>query len=131
MNGPPTILEELTDPQLIARSQAQHERAHQNSDWLQSHWSQLLPRAYAKHVAVAGQEAFIAETAEAALALARAAHPDDDGVFVQYVLPPQGPRLYGNQGILYLGGGWSGSPGPSTGDSDSERPTADSAVSGR
>jgi hypothetical protein len=57
----------------------------------------LLPRAYGKFLAVAGQEAFLADTPEEAWALARAAHPDDDGAFSRYVRPPGGPRIYANR----------------------------------
>jgi hypothetical protein len=103
---PPTVVDDLTDPASIARCAAQHARGRQNADWLESHWGELLPGAYGKHVAVAGQEAFIAETASDAMALAAAAHPEDDGAFVQYVLPPGGPRLYGNHGVIQIGSGW-------------------------
>lgn len=92
----PLIMEEVNDPALIARVRAQSERAKRNSDWLQSHWSDLLPRARGKHLAVAGQEAFIADTPEQARQLARAAHPDDDGLLCRYVFPNQWPRIYAN-----------------------------------
>jgi hypothetical protein len=87
-------LEEVNDPAAIARSQAQNERGKRNSDWLQAHWQALLPQARGKFVAVAGQEAFIADTADAAWAMARTAHPEDDGAISQYVFPEGGPRIY-------------------------------------
>jgi hypothetical protein len=70
-----------------ARHRAQFERARRNSDWLQAHWTELLPQARGKHVAVAGQEGFIGETALEAWSKAKAAHPDDDGAICQYVYP--------------------------------------------
>jgi hypothetical protein len=79
----PIIIEEVTDPAVIARALAQNERAKRNSDWLQAHWPDLLSQARGKHLAVAGQEAFIADTPEEAWAKARAAHPDDDGALCQ------------------------------------------------
>jgi hypothetical protein len=79
-------LEEVNDPDVIARARAQDERAKRNIDWLQAHWADLLPRALGKRLVVAGQEAFIADTR----AEAKAAHPDDDGSFGQYVLPHRG-----------------------------------------
>lgn len=48
-------------------------------------------------MAVAGQEAFIADTHEEAWAKARAAHPDDDGAISQYVRFARGPRIYANR----------------------------------
>jgi hypothetical protein len=91
-------LEEVTDPAEIARSRAQDERARKSSAWLQAHWADLLPGARGRFLAVAGQEAFLADTAEEAWAQARAAHPEDDGVFCQYVFPEGGPRVYGHRG---------------------------------
>jgi hypothetical protein len=94
LNEPLATLEIGTDPEEIALSRAQHERLKRNSDWLQSHWPELLPQALGKHLVVAGQEAFVADTSEEAWAMAEAAHPDDDGSFGQYVLPHRGPRIY-------------------------------------
>jgi hypothetical protein len=92
------ILEEVTDPIAIARGQAQHERAKRNGDWLQAHWADVLPQARGRFLAVAGQEAFIADTPEEAWAQARTAHPEDDGAISQYVPKEGGPRIYGHRG---------------------------------
>ena len=97
MSQPRFIIEEVTDPVQIARSRAQFERARRNSDWLQAHWPELRPRARGRFIAVAGQEAFIADTSEEARNMASAAHPEDNGMLVQYVLPGEGPRIYGNR----------------------------------
>jgi hypothetical protein len=91
------IFEEVTDPIEVARSRVLHERARRNSDWLQAHWPDLLPQARGKFVAVAGQEAFVADTAEEAWAWAAKAHPEDDGALCQYVFPHTGPRIYGHR----------------------------------
>jgi hypothetical protein len=98
VNEPQAIVEEVTDPDEIARTQAQLQQARRNSDWLQAHWSDVLPQAYGRFIAVAGQEAFIAETPRAAWAWARAKYPDDRGALVEYVIPPGGPRFYANRG---------------------------------
>ena len=92
------IMEEVTDPAVTARARAQHERGKRNSDWLQHQWPNLLPQAHGKFVAVAGQEAFIADTPEEAWAWARKAHPEDNGAMVQYVRPERGPRIYALRG---------------------------------
>jgi hypothetical protein len=97
MLGDRLILEEVTDPAEIARSRAQFARARRNLEWLEGHWADVLPAARGKHLAVAGQEAFIADTPEEAWAWARTNHPEDDGAFVQYVIPEKGPRIYANR----------------------------------
>src|SRR5438093_7035024 len=94
MSEPRIIIEEVDDPVEIARFQAQDERARRNSDWLQAHWSDVLPQARGKFLAVAGQEAFIADTIAEAWAWVDATHPEDDGATVQYVRPEKGPRIY-------------------------------------
>ena|SRR5438874_4999263 len=102
MNESKITIEEVTDPIEIARHRSWHEKARRNAEWLSTHWSDLLPQAYGKFVAVAGQKAFIADTGEEAEARARAAHPDDEGLLSQYVFPPGGPRIYGNRGKMGL-----------------------------
>jgi hypothetical protein len=94
----PLIMEEVTDPSVVARNRAQYERARRNSDWLESHSAELLPQARGKHLVVAGQEGFIANTVEEAWAMARTAHPDDDGAIGQYVFPNTWPRIYARIG---------------------------------
>jgi len=90
-------IEEVTDPAHIARNREGLEHFTRNSDWLAAHWPDLLPQARGKFVAVAGQEAFIAETAEAGWQWAARKHPEDKGPLVQYVLSGKGPRFYGNR----------------------------------
>lgn len=98
MSEPRIIIEDVTDPDAIARIVSQHEHARRNSAWLQAHWSDLLPQARGRHLAVAGAQAFIADRPEEAWAMAMAAHPEDDGGLLQYVRPEQGPRIYADRG---------------------------------
>ena len=98
MEQPKLVVEEVTDPDEIARIHAQHAQAQRNGDWLESHWNDVLPQAFGKFIAIAGQEAFIADSPKEAWAWARAAHPEDRGALVEYVLPPGGPRFYANRG---------------------------------
>src|SRR5262249_5249519 len=70
------------------------ERARKNWDWLKAHWSDPLPGANGKFVAVANQEAFVADTLDAALEWVRSTHPEDTGHIVEFVRPPTGPRIY-------------------------------------
>lgn len=92
------MIEEVTDPEDLARSRAQHERQLRNSHWLQAHWADVLPQARGKSLAVAGEEAFIAETPAEAWAWVDVQHPEDNGALVQYVIPHQGPRIYAYRG---------------------------------
>jgi hypothetical protein len=96
MSEPQFTITEVQDEQEIADFRAQHEQARRNSEWLQAHWRDLLPQALGKFLAVAGQEAFLADTSEQAWQLAQAAHPDDRGILVQHVRPERGPRIYAN-----------------------------------
>ena len=100
--GMQPVIEEVNDPAEVARSKAQHERALRNTAWLEAHWQDLVPQARGKFLAVAGQEAFLVDTPEAAWAWAEANHPDDDGAIVQYVRPQRGPRIYASFGQMAL-----------------------------
>jgi hypothetical protein len=91
-------LEEVTDPDEIARHREVAEAGRRNSDWLEAHWGDLLPGARGRFVAVAGQQAFVAHTPEEAIALAKAAHPDDPGLLIRYVIPQRGWRVYAHRG---------------------------------
>jgi hypothetical protein len=76
---------------------AREERSRRNSQWLQAHWADLLAQAAGKHVAVAGEEAFIADTPQEAWAMAKRAHPEDDSATIQYVDPHRGAKIYANR----------------------------------
>ncbi len=97
MAEPQFIIEEVTDPAEIARSKQQFDRHKRNTDWLQAHWGDLLPQARGKFLAVANQQAFLADTPEEAWAWTEHMHPEDDGAFVQYVRIDKGPRIYANR----------------------------------
>lgn len=87
------LFDEAIDPEEERRFRAQSKRIARNSQWLEAHWSELSA-ARGRFIAIAGEEAFIADSDAEARALARTAHPDDDGVLVQYVWPTNGPRIY-------------------------------------
>jgi hypothetical protein len=94
MLGDRLILEEVDDPAAAARCRAHLEAFRRNSEWLESHWPNLLPQARGKHLAVAAQDAFIADSPEEAWAWVESKHPEDIGSFVRYVIPEKGPRFY-------------------------------------
>ena len=93
-------IEEETDPQKVAQARESLEHFTRNSDWLAAHWSSLLPQARGKFVAVAGQEAFLADTSEAGWKWAATRHPEDKGPLVRYVRTGKGPRSYANKWLM-------------------------------
>jgi hypothetical protein len=81
----PIVMEEITDPEELAKARAQRERFDRNSAWLQAHIAEIYARYRGKCICIAGEELFVADTPEEALALATAAHPEDDGRFLRYI----------------------------------------------
>jgi hypothetical protein len=90
-------IEEVTDPVELAKARAQRERFDRNAAWLQAHAAEVYERHRGRCICVAGEELFIADTPEGALALATAAHPDDNGSFVQYIPRERFARIYANR----------------------------------
>lgn len=88
------VMEEVTDPEELAKARAQDERFDLNSAWLQAHISGVYSRYRGKCVVIAGQELFAADTPEEAWALATAAHPEDDGCFIRYIPREKAARIY-------------------------------------
>src|ERR1019366_6926635 len=90
----PVVMYEVTDPEDNAKFHAQMGRFRKNSDWLQGH----IPEVYSQHrgkcICVAGQELFAADTATDVLALARQAHPNDDGLLLRYIHREKMERIY-------------------------------------
>lgn len=96
-SSPPLVMEEVTDPEEIANAQEQDVRAKRNSDWLEAHAQEIYTQHRGKVIVVAGQELFIADTPQAALSLARAAHPEDNGCLLRYIPKERRARIYALQ----------------------------------
>jgi hypothetical protein len=79
------VMEEVTDPEELAKARAQDERFDRNSAWLQAHIPEVYSRYRGKCICVAGEELFVADTPEEVIAMAEAAHPEDDGSFIRYI----------------------------------------------
>lgn len=92
----PLVMEEVTDPEELAKARTQRERFDRNAAWLQAHATEVYTRHRGKCICIAGEELFVADTPEAALALATAAHPEDDGSFVHYIPQEKLARIYAN-----------------------------------
>ncbi|MEW6363893.1 MAG: hypothetical protein AB1714_04560 [Acidobacteriota bacterium] len=93
-NQSSVVMEELTDPVELARARAQLERFDRNSAWLRAHASEVYMRYRGRCICVAGEELFVADTPQEVRALAKAAHPGDDGSFVRYIPREKAPRVY-------------------------------------
>jgi hypothetical protein len=91
---PLIIMEEVTDPEELAKAQVQRERFDRNSAWLQAHALEIYARHRGKCICIAGEELFAADTPEEALALAKAAHPEDNGAFLRYLPREKMARIY-------------------------------------
>lgn len=85
---------ETCDEPRAETSRAAREAFRRNMDWLQHHWGDVLPAARGRYVAVAGQEAFVADTLMEAAEWARARHPQDPGPVLEFVLASEGSRIY-------------------------------------
>jgi hypothetical protein len=83
----PLVMEVVTDPVELAKAQAQRERFDRNVTWLKARADEVYSQNRGKYICVCGQELFVAETVQEAVAKAKAAHPDDDGFLFQYILP--------------------------------------------
>jgi len=92
----PIIMEEVTDPEELAKAQVQWERCDRNTAWLQAHASEIYTRYRGKCICIAGEELFVADTPEEVLALAKAAHPEDDGFFLHYIPREKLAHIYAN-----------------------------------
>jgi hypothetical protein len=92
----PLVVEAITDPEELAKARLQRKRFDRNSAWLQAHAREVYTRYRGKCVCVAGEELFVADTPEEALALAAAAHPEDNGSFLRYIPREKLDRIYAN-----------------------------------
>lgn len=93
----PVVLEEITDPDELAKARAQREQFDRNSAWLQAHASAVYSAHRGKCICIAGEELFVGDTPEEAVASAKAAHPKDEGWFVHYVPREKMARIYATQ----------------------------------
>lgn len=91
------VMEEVTDPVELAQAQAQRERFDRNWAWFKAWATEVYERFRGQCVVIAGQEIFPASEPAEAWALAKAAHPEDDGSFIIYVPREKVARVYGYQ----------------------------------
>ena len=93
----PIVMEEVTDPDELAKARAQRARFDRNSAWLQAHAHEVYTRYRGKCVVIAGEELFAADTPAEAWTLAATAHPEDDGSFIRYIPREKAAYIYANR----------------------------------
>jgi hypothetical protein len=92
------ILEEVTDPAELDKAREQDERFARNWAWFEAHAAEIYASCRGKCICVAGEELFVADTPQEALAMAIAAHPNDDGRFTRLIPRARIARIYADQG---------------------------------
>jgi hypothetical protein len=90
----PIVMEEVTDPKELAKAHEQDERFERNWAWFEAHAAEIYATRRGKCLCIAGQELFVADTPQEAVALAIAAHPEDDGRFTRYIPKERMYRVY-------------------------------------
>ncbi len=88
------IMEEVTDPVELQKARAQDERFARNWAWFEAHAAEIYTAHRGKCICIAGEELFAADTPAEALAMAIAAHPDDDGRFTRLIPRERMARVY-------------------------------------
>ncbi len=91
---PPVRMEIVTDPVEIAEARIQWARAKLNYAWFDAHAAELYELHRGKCLCVAGQELFVADTMTEAEALAKSAHPEDNGRIHHYIPKDRAYRIY-------------------------------------
>jgi hypothetical protein len=90
-------MEEVTDPVEISKARIRRAELDRNVAWLRTHATEVYEKYRGKFICVAGEQVFADDTSEEACALAAAAHPGDQGSFVQYIPKEKMARVYADQ----------------------------------
>lgn len=93
----PVQLEIVTDPDELANARALDEQFYRNAAWLKAHAAEVYSTHRGMCICISGEELFVARTPEAVLALAKAAHPNDQGSILRYIPQDKVPRIYANR----------------------------------
>src|SRR5581483_4407941 len=88
------VLEEVTDPAQLTEARARRQRLERNWAWFEAHAAEIYTHHRGKCICISGEELFVAGTAEEVLALASAAHPEDDGRFTRYIPRERMAKIY-------------------------------------
>jgi hypothetical protein len=89
-----TMTEDKLSPEEWAAMEARRDQFLRNSKWFEEHAVEIGEKYPSKHVVVAGGELFVGDTFREARENARSAHPEDKGVYFEYISTDRGPKLY-------------------------------------
>lgn len=92
---PEVTMTEVTDPVELAQARARRERFDRNMAWLEANAKEVYSHR-GKMYCIAGQQLFVGDTVADVVGRAKAAHPDDDGLFTGYVPKTRAARIYAN-----------------------------------
>ena len=93
----PILMEEVTDPGELQKARVQDVRFARNWAWFEAHAAEIYSTHRGKCTCVAGEELFVGDTPEEALAKAIVAHPNDDGRFTRLIPQERLARVYVDQ----------------------------------
>ncbi len=82
---PELVMEIVTDPVELAKAKAQREKFDRNFEWFKQRSRDIYEQNRGKYICIAGEELFVGDSALEVDALAKAAYPEDDGRFVEYI----------------------------------------------
>jgi hypothetical protein len=91
---PQVVMEEITDPDILARARVQWDQFERNWSWFKARVGEISEAHRGKYICVAGQELFAADTPEEILAWAATAHPEEKGIFTRYIPREKMARIY-------------------------------------
>jgi hypothetical protein len=89
---PPIVMEEITDPEFIAGHRRRIAAWEKNLAWMNAHVDEVYANHKGKCICVAGQELFVADTSQEVWKMAKAAHPEDEGILSRYI--PKKNRIW-------------------------------------
>lgn len=96
----PLVIKEVTDPEELAKAKIQDERFERNWRWFEAHAAEAYTLHRGKCLCISGQELFVADTPAEVIALAKAAHPEDDGRFTRIIPKERTIRIYAHRWIV-------------------------------
>jgi len=92
-DAPKIMMYEETDPVENAKARESRDRFERNWDWLEENATEVYSHR-GKYLCIAGQELFVGDEVEDVIARAKAAHPEDTGLFTRYIPKERLPRIY-------------------------------------
>lgn len=97
---PPITMEEVTDLVELAKFRARWAQFDRNWAWFEEHAQEIYPAHRGKCLCICGCELFVADTPEEVVALARTAHPEDEGWFTLLIPQERMARIYAYPRLL-------------------------------